>query len=129
GIAARVPVRTNADDRYFSDTHQCMPAGGYTAMFRRMLEHAFITYETGVDFAEVRNAMRCRHLIYTGPIDAYFDFRYGRLPYRSVEFRHEHLPGVRRFQEVATINYPNDHAYTRATEFKHLTGQAHEGTS
>jgi UDP-galactopyranose mutase len=129
GIAARVPVRTNADDRYFGDTHQCMPAEGFTAMFRRMLEHSLITYETDVDFADVHNALRYRHLVYTGPIDAYFDFRYGPLPYRSVDFRHEHLPGVRRLQEVATINYPNEHAYTRVTEFKHLTGQTHEGTS
>jgi UDP-galactopyranose mutase len=129
GVAARLPVRTNTDDRYFSDAHQCMPAEGYTAMFRRMLEHPLVTYETGVEFADVRDGLRYRHLVYTGPIDQYFDFRYGRLPYRSVEFQHEHLPGVRRFQEVATINYPNDHAYTRVTEFKHLTGQAHEGTS
>jgi UDP-galactopyranose mutase len=129
GVAARIPVRTNADDRYFSDRYQCMPAEGYTAMFRRMLEHPLITYQTGIDFAAVRDTLRYRHLVYTGPIDAYFDFRDGRLPYRSVEFKHEHLPGVRRFQEVATINYPNDYAYTRVTEFKHLTGQAHEGTS
>jgi UDP-galactopyranose mutase len=129
GVAARVPVRTNDDDRYFNDVHQCMPAEGYTRMFQRMLDHALITYETSVDFADVRGAMRYRHLVYTGPIDAYFDFRYGRLPYRSVEFRHEHLPGVRFFQIVATINYPNDHAYTRITEFKHITGQSHGGTS
>jgi UDP-galactopyranose mutase len=129
GVAARIPVRTSADDRYFSDTHQCMPAKGYTAMFKRMLEHDLITYETGVDFVAVRNAIDYRHLVYTGPIDAYFDFRFGELPYRSVEFEHEHLPDVRRLQEVATINFPNDHAYTRVTEFKHLSGQTHEGTS
>jgi UDP-galactopyranose mutase len=129
GIAARVPVRTNDDDRYFNDEHQCMPAEGYAMMFRRMLDHPLIRCETGVDFADVRDAMRYRHLVYTGPIDAYFDFRHGALPYRSVEFQHEHLPGVPRFQEVATINYPNDYAYTRITEFKHMTGQAHAGTS
>ena len=129
GVAARVPVRTNEDDRYFGDAHQCMPAEGYTAMFERMLEHALITYETGVEFAAARNTLRYRHLVYTGPIDAYFDYRFGRLPYRSVEFKHEHFPGVSRFQEAATINYPNDHAYTRVTEFKFLTGQTHEGTS
>ena len=129
GIAARLPVRTNDDDRYFDDVHQCMPAEGYTTMFRRMLDHRLITTETGVDFAHVRDKLRYRHLVYTGAIDAFFDFRHGRLPYRSVEFRHEHLPGVRRFQEVATINYPNEHAYTRVTEFKHITGQVHAGTS
>lgn len=129
GVAARIRVRTSTDDRYFSDAHQCMPDKGYTTMFRRMLEHDLITYETGVDFVRVRHAMRYRHLVYTGPIDAYFDFRFGELPYRSVEFEHEHLPNVRRLQEVATINYPNDHAYTRVTEFKHLSGQTHGGTS
>jgi UDP-galactopyranose mutase len=129
GVAARIPVRTGDDDRYFNDTHQGMPAEGYTAMFRRMLQHVLVTYETGVDFAELRDTVQYRHLVYTAPIDAYFDFRYGRLPYRSVKFEHKHLPGVRRFQDVATINYPNDHAYTRVTEFKHLTGQTHPGTS
>ncbi len=129
GIAARLPVRTNANDCYFDDRHQCMPAQGYTTMFRCMLEHPHISLEPGVDFATVGHALRYRHLIYTGPLDGYFGFRYGPLPYRSVRFEHVHLPGVRQFQEVATINYPNDHAYTRVTEFKHLTGQIHEGTS
>lgn len=129
GVVARIPVRTGDDDGYFTDVHQCMPADGYTEMFRRMLEHPLISYETGVEFADARARLRYRHLVYTGPIDACFDYRYGRLPYRSVEFRHEHLPGVRRFQETGTINYPNEFEYTRVTEFKHLTGQVHEGTS
>jgi UDP-galactopyranose mutase len=129
GVAARVPVRTNDDDRYFSDTHQCMPADGYTAMFRRMLDHPLISFETGVEFESIRRVVAHRHLVYTGPIDAYFDYRHGRLPYRSIEFRHEHLPGHRFFQPVATVNYPNDGDYTRVTEFKYLTGQVHEGTS
>ncbi len=128
-VVARIPVRTNDDDRYFADVHQCMPADGYTAMFRRMLDHELITYETGVELAAVRKSLRYRHLIYTGSIDAYFDFRYGRLPYRSVEFRHEHIPCVGCLQDVATINYPNDFEFTRVTEFKHLTGQTHAGTS
>jgi UDP-galactopyranose mutase len=129
GVAARIPVRTSEDDRYFNDRHQCMPADGYAAMFRRMLDHPRISFATATEFAVVRNALHYRHLVYTGAIDAYFDFRCGALPYRSVDFRHEHLPGVERFQDVATINYPNDHAYTRITEFKHLTWQAHPGTS
>ena len=98
-------------------------------MFRRMLDHALITYETGVEFADVRNTLQYRHLVYTGSIDAYFDHRYGRLPYRSIEFGHEYLPGVPQLQKVATVNYPNDFDYTRVTEFKHLTGQMHDGTS
>ncbi|HET7033426.1 MAG TPA: UDP-galactopyranose mutase, partial [Casimicrobiaceae bacterium] len=129
GVAARVPVRTNDDDRYFSDTYQCMPKDGYSAMFRRMLEHPLITFETGVELDAVRDTIPHRHLIYTGPIDAYFDYRYGRLPYRSIEFRHEHVPGQQTFQAVGTVNHPNDGEYTRVTEFKHLTGQVHSGTS
>ena len=128
GVAARIPVRTNTDDRYFSDTFQAMPRHGYTKMFETMLDHPNISTEVGVDFADVRNR-GFAHVVYTGPIDAYFDYRYGRLPYRSLRFEHEHLPGVARYQETGTVNYPNDHAYTRITEFKHLTGQQHSGTS
>ena len=106
-----------------------MPKDGYTAMFRRMLDHPLITFETGVELDSVRATIPHRHLIYTDPIDAYFDIRYGRLPYRSIEFRHEHMPGKRTFQTVGTVNHPNDAAYTRVTEFKHLTGQEHSGTS
>lgn len=128
GVAARIPVRINTDDRYFTDTFQAMPLHGYTRMFEAMLEHPNITVELGVDFAEVRQR-GYDHLVYTGPLDAYFDFRFGHLPYRSLRFEHEHLADVAQYQETGTINYPNDHAYTRITEFKHLTGQAHAGTS
>jgi UDP-galactopyranose mutase len=129
GVAARIPVRTNTDDRYFTDTFQAMPLHGYTRMFAAMLDHPNITVELGVDFEEVRNGSQRSHTVYTGPIDAYFGYRFGRLPYRSLRFEHDHLPGVGRYQETGTINYPNDHAYTRITEFKHLTGQTHAGTS
>ena len=129
GVAARIPVRTNTDDRYFTDTYQAMPLYGYTKMFEAMLDHASIKVELGVDFHDVRERIQRQHTVYTGPIDAYFDYRFGRLPYRSLRFEHEHVPTTERFQEVGTINYPNDHAYTRITEFKHLTGQQHAGTS
>jgi UDP-galactopyranose mutase len=129
GVAARIPVRTNTDDRYFTDTFQAMPLHGYTKMFEAMLDHPNITVEVGVDFADVDQRGAYGHVVYTGPIDAYFDFRFGHLPYRSLRFEHEHLPTVDRYQEVGTVNYPNDHAYTRITEFKHLTGQQHAGTS
>lgn len=129
GVAARIPVRTNTDDRYFTDTFQAMPLHGYTKMFEAMLDHPNITVELGVDFADVRHRGTYGHVVFTGPIDAYFDFRFGHLPYRSLRFEHEHLPAVDRYQEVGTVNYPNDHAYTRITEFKHLTGQQHAGTS
>jgi UDP-galactopyranose mutase len=128
-VVARIPVRTNDDDGYFSDKYQFMPELGYTAMFLRMLDHPLITYETAVDFAQIRSQARYRWLVYTGRIDAYFDYCYGHLPYRSLEFQHEHLPTVDRFQPVGTVNYPNDFEFTRITEFKHLTGQSHPGTS
>ena len=79
--------------------------------------------------AALRGRGGCGHMVYTGPIDAYFDDRYGHLPYRSLRFEHEHLPDTPRYQETGTVNYPNDHAYTRITEFKHLTGQQHAATS
>lgn len=129
GVAARIPVRTNTDDRYFTDTYQVMPLHGYSKMFEAMLDHPNITTEVGVDFTDVRRQHQYEHVVYTGPIDAYFDYCYGRLPYRSLRFEHEHLPDVEQFQETGTVNYPNDHAYTRITEFKHLTGQSHPGTS
>ena len=129
GVAARIPVRTNTDDRYFTDTFQAMPLHGYTKMFERMLDHPNITVELGVNFADVRQRGGWAHVVYTGPIDAYFGHCYGPLPYRSLRFEHEHLANTAQYQPVGTVNYPNDHAYTRITEFKHLTGQQHTGTS
>ncbi|HKP65874.1 MAG TPA: UDP-galactopyranose mutase, partial [Casimicrobiaceae bacterium] len=128
-VAARIPTRSNRDDRYFTDTFQNMPLKGYTTMFERMLRHANIDVELGVDYFKVRDRIRARHVVYSGPIDAYFGYCYGNLPYRSIRFEHEHLPRTRIYQQVGTVNYPNDHAYTRITEFKHLTGQVHRGTS
>ena len=128
-VAARIPTRTNRDDRYFTDTYQAMPVDGYTRMFERILDHANIRVETGVDFFAGRERFKARHLVYTGPVDAYYQHRFGALPYRSLRFEHEHLADTRRYQEVGTVNYPNDHAYTRITEFRHLTGQEHAGTS
>ncbi len=121
-VTARVPVRTNRDDRYFTDTFQAMPAQGYTAMFRRMLRHPNISVMLNTDFRDVADLVPHRHVVYTGPVDAFFDRRLGRLPYRSLAFdfvTHDEP----RVQEVGTINYPNDYAYTRRTEMTHLTGQ------
>jgi UDP-galactopyranose mutase len=126
-IAGR--LRTNTDDRYFTDTYQAMPANGCTALFGNMLDHKNIDIELGVPYEAVRARIKYRHLVYTGAIDAYFNRCLGPLPYRSIRFEHEHLPDVSQLQPVATINYPNDHAYTRVSEFKHLTGQQHPGTS
>ena len=129
GVAARIPTRTNDDDRYFTDRFQAMPADGFTAMFERMLDHPLIEVRTGVDYADVRATLKPARTIYTGPIDAFYDYRFGKLPYRSIRFEHEHLPGTARFQEVGTVNYPLDHDFTRITEFRHVTGQEHTGTS
>lgn len=131
GVAARIPVRTNTDDRYFTDTFQAMPLHGYTRMFQCLLDHPNITVELNKDFnieAATDHGLH-DHLVYCGPIDAFFGHRFGRLPYRSLRFEHEHLSGQAQYQPVGTVNYPNDHAFTRITEFKHLTGQTHAGTS
>lgn len=129
GVAARVPVRTNHDDRYWTDEFQGVPLNGYTRMFEAMLDHPNITVELDVDFHEVRERIQATHIVYTGPIDAYFDYRFGKLPYRSLRFEHEHLPDRSHYQQAPTINYPNEHDYIRVTEFKHVTGQEHPGTS
>ena len=105
-----------------------MPKLGYTRMFERMLAHPNIKVLTGADYREVKDAVAYNQMIYTGPIDEFFEHRLGKLPYRSLEFHHE-TKNVRRFQAVGTVNFPNDHPYTRITEFKHLTGQEHEKTS
>jgi UDP-galactopyranose mutase len=122
-VTARVPTRGNDDPRYFTDRFQAMPLDGYTAMFERMLDHPRIEVRTGVDFAAVRDQLDYGLLVFTGPVDEFFDHRLGRLPYRSLRFEFETVdrPLV---QPVATINYPDESVpYTRITEFKHLTGQ------
>ena len=127
-VTARVPVRTSRDDRYFGDTYQAMPRHGYTRMFQRLLDHPNIHLLLNADYREVADDFEYRQLIYTGPIDEYFGYRYGRLPYRSLAFRFETVDEVRH-QPVAVVNYPNDQPYTRVTEFKHLTGQKHSKTT
>ena len=126
GVAGRIPVRTNDDDRYFTDTFQKMPAEGYTAMFQRMLDHPRITVELNTDFRQTRQA---ESVFYSGPIDEYYGCCFGALPYRSLRFQHEHLGETQQYQPVGTVNYPNDFDFTRITEFKYLTGQRHSGTS
>lgn len=127
-VTARVPTRTNRDDRYFTDTYQAMPLHGYTRMFERMLVHPNIKVLLNTDYRAIVDVIPFREMIYTGPIDAFFDERFGRLPYRSLKFVHEtHDTPV--YQQAPVINYPNDEAYTRVTEFKYLTGQEHPRTS
>jgi UDP-galactopyranose mutase len=128
-VTARVPTRTNTDDRYFNDTYQAMPAKGYTAMFAAMLEHPNITLLLGTDYADVKDKVSFDRLVYTGPIDEYFDHCHGRLPYRSLRFEHRTL-AEEWHQKVAVVNYPDEAVpYTRITEYKHLTGQEAPVTS
>lgn len=128
-VTSRVPTRTNSDDRYFGDTYQMMPLDGYTRMFERMLEHPNIDILLSTDFTEVRDQVSYNHLVYSGPVDEYYDYCFGKLPYRSLKFQHETLNQA-QFQPVSVVNYPDEAVpYTRITEYKHLTGQTHPLTS
>jgi UDP-galactopyranose mutase len=127
-VIARVPVRTNRDDRYFTDDFQAMPAEGYTRMFERMLDHPNISVMVETEFLEIRDVEKYREVIFTGPIDEFFLYQHGALEYRSLQFRYE-THDADLLQPVAVINHPNEHPYTRVTEFKHLTGQQHAKTT
>jgi UDP-galactopyranose mutase len=127
-VTARVPVRTNRDSRYFTDTYQAMPLHGYTRMFENMLDHPNIKIMLNTDYREVIGLIPYREMIYTGPVDEFFNYCYGKLPYRSLEFQHETLD-TELHQPAPVVNYPNEHLYTRVTEFKYLTGQRHAKTS
>ena len=128
-VTSRIPTRTNTDDRYFGDKHQIMPKDGYTAMFNAMLDHPNIDVLLSTDYKDIVDEVDAGHTIFTGPIDEYFGFRYGKLPYRSLKFEHRILD-QENFQPVAVVNYPHpDVPYTRITEYKHLTGQQHAKTS
>ena len=127
-VTARVPTRTNRDDRYFTDTYQAMPLYGFTRLFENMLDHPNIKIMLNTDYREIEGVIPYREMIYTGPVDEYFEYRYGKLPYRSLEFKHETI-NAPVYQPAPVVNYPNEHLYTRITEFKYLTGQEHSKTS
>lgn len=127
-VAGRIPVRFDRDDRYFSDTFQAMPLKGFTHLFEKMLSHPNISIKLSTDYHEETRRYPSAKVIYTGPIDEFFDYCFGPLPYRSLRFEHKTLDRP-WFQKVGVVNYPNEHAYTRITEFKHLTGQEHDKTS
>jgi UDP-galactopyranose mutase len=121
-VTARVPTRTNRDDRYFTDTFQAMPRHGFTVMFERMLDHPDIKIMLNTDYREIEGLMPFKQLVFTGPIDEYFDYCYGKLPYRSLEFHFKTFE-TPRYQAAPVVNYPGAEPYTRITEFKYLTGQ------
>lgn len=127
-VTSRVPTRTNRDDRYFTDTYQAMPLHGFTRMFENILDHPNIKVLLNCDYKEVEKDVPFKEMIYTGPVDAYFDYRYGKLPYRSLSFKHQTYD-LQQYQSAPVINYPNEQLYTRVTEFKYLTGQEHAKTS
>lgn len=127
-VTARIPTRTNHDDRYFTDKYQAMPLHGYTRLFENMIDHPNITLELNTSFNQAKNDVCYRTLIYSGPPDEYFGYRLGKLPYRSLEFRSE-THDMPTYQQAPIVNYPNDYEYTRITEYKYLTGQLHAKTS
>ena len=127
-VTARVPTRSNRDSRYFTDSYQSMPKLGYTRMFENMLDHSNIKLMLNTDYREIYRLVPYGAMIYTGPVDEFFDYRFGRLPYRSLEFKHE-THDVEFYQSAPVVNYPNDYLFTRITEFKYLTGQKHAKTS
>ena len=121
-VTSRVPVYISTDNRYFHDKYQGIPARGYTKMFERIIDHENIDLELNVNFKEFKSQFIFSKIIYTGPIDEYFDFKYGKLPYRSLRFDFKTLKQD-YFQELAQVNYPNNNQYTRITEFKHFYNQ------
>jgi UDP-galactopyranose mutase len=127
-VTARIPVRTNRDDRYFTDAFQAMPLHGYTRMFENMLDHPNIKIMVNTDYRDIQGEIAYKEMVYSGPVDDYFGYRFGKLPYRSLEFKHE-VHDRELFQPAPVVNYPQEHAYTRITEFKYLTGQQHPKTA
>jgi UDP-galactopyranose mutase len=127
-VAGRIPTRNNRDNRYFTDTYQAMPMHGYTRLFENMLSHPNIKIMLNTDYKEIEDIIPFKSMIYTGPIDHYFDYCFGKLPYRSIEFAFETYE-TNVYQSTGTINYPNEQPFTRVTEFKYLTGQHHSKTT
>lgn len=121
-VTARIPIRTNRDDRYFTDKYQVMPKYGYTEMFRKMLSSNNISILLKTDYKDIISQIPFRRMIYTGPIDLFFDYKFGQLPYRSLKFEHETIEKL-FFQQYQQINYPNDYDFTRIIEWKHATKQ------
>jgi len=127
-VCARIPVRTNRDDRYFTDKYQAMPKYGYHKMFEKMLDHPNIHLMLQTAYGDIKDIISFKKLIWTGPIDEFFDFKHGKLSYRSLRFEHETLD-MEYYQQVSQVNYPVDYDFTRIVEIKHATGQKHNKTT
>ncbi len=126
-VISRVPIRTNDDQRYFTDTYQGLPRRGYTEMMHRMADHPKIHLLLGTDYQSVLGEIEHERLVCTAPVDAHFGYKLGRLKYRSLDIRFETHDGD--FQPASVVNYPNDYDFTRITEYKKLTGQQSDRTT
>ncbi len=127
-IAARIPIRENRDPRYFSDKYQGLPVNGYSKMIATMLDHPNISIQLNSDYFTLKETIKSPLIVYTGQLDQFFDYRHGRLDYRSVVFDFATVESE-QFQPVAVVNYPNDYDFTRITEFKHMTGEKSKDTT
>lgn len=142
-VCARIPFRTNRNDAYLVESFQAIPSEGYHAMFLRMIEAcgANAVVELGLDYRTMNSRIESRRLFYCGPIDEYYNHRFGPLPYRSLRFesthytadelarRSEQESGSAFWQPALQINYPNDYAYTRTVELKHIVCAGGSGTT
>jgi UDP-galactopyranose mutase len=127
-VTARVPVRIGEGNNYFRDRFQGVPRRGYTSLFEQMLSHPNIELLLGTDYHTERLRLSANHVVYTGPIDRYFDYRFGALPYRTLRFELSHR-NEQLAQPAAVVTYPNGELYTRSTEFKHFSGDSSQGTT
>jgi len=127
-VISRIPIRLNRDTRYFADPYQGMPKHGYTKMCENMAKSKNIKIMLNTDYKEVIDDIKYDTLIYTGPTDYFYDYKHGKLSYRSINFEFETYD-MDEFQEAPVVNYPNDYDYTRITEFKKLTWQEHKKTT
>ena len=127
-VTARVPVFISRDDRYFQDSYQSMPKYGYTEMFSKILNHKNIHILLNCDYKDIIEDIKFDKIIFTGPIDEYFDYIHGALPYRSLKFDFVNYD-TEIYQEVGQKNFPNNYDYTRITEFKYLSSQKHDKTT
>lgn len=127
-VISRIPIRLNRDTRYFSDKYQGMPSYGYTRMCESMVSNKNIKILLNTDYREIVNGISYETLIYTGPTDEFYQYKYGKLSYRSIRFKFETFDRE-DYQEAPVVNYPNDYDFTRITEFKKLTWQEHKKTT
>ncbi len=127
-VARRIPTRSNRDDRYFTDKYQGIPLHGYTKMVENMLDHPNISIMLGTDYFEVKDLFKPKLTVYTGELDRFFDYKYGKLEYRSLELELVTYD-MEYYQPVATVNYPNDYDWTRITEYKHFLDEKSDKTT